>query len=416
MSNIVSIFTDPQKFSIFNECLEYLFKNQYTRYSNVKNEKNLDPEIFQLACQIYKRGIQTHIQKSTLYKTTNEYKKPNIKVINEKEFLLKKESFSSDYFFIIVDNFFSLSDKNENVFYIDATEKNKNLTLVAKIMSHIHNVCIVSKIQHIIAFGGGITLDVAGFVASLLQTKLSLIPTTLLSMIDATIGGKTGINYEPYGKNQVGSFYFCDEIIIAPHFLNTLPHDEIISGLCEALKHAWIAGNFIENIKIFSDLLDFKNTGKLIDADFIINNLKIKHAIVQMDPYETTNVRSVLNFGHTIGHALETLMIQKNQKIPHGIAVAYGMLFALKNYYPEEKIGKNEFIRFLELIVRYYPIRLNSFPYESWNKILKQDKKNKSQLNISVSLPCYGFLINPNNQHVISSVSINKLINQIHFK
>lgn len=410
MSNIVSIFTDPKKFFILNECLEYLFKNQYTRYSDVEIGKNLNQDIFKLACKIYKRGIQTNTQKNTLCKTTNEYKTPNIKIINEKEFLSKKESFISDCFFIIADIFFQLSDKTKNVFYINATEKNKNLALVAKILSHIHNSATDSKIQHIIAIGGGITLDIAGFVASLLQTKLSLIPTTLLSMIDATIGGKTGINYEPYGKNQIGSFYFCDEIMIAPHFLDTLPEDEFISGLCEALKHSWIAGNFIENHKIFSDLLDCKTTKKSIDADFIINNLKIKHAIIQMDPYEKTNFRSVLNFGHTIGHALETLMSQNNQKVPHGIAVAYGMLFVLKNYYLEERVEKKEFIRLLERIVKYYPIHLNSFSYESWSKILKQDKKNTNSTDIVLSVPPYNILNTYESQkNIMIHADIDKL-------
>lgn len=395
MVDSTAYFIDEKKFSKLNTCLNYLFKNKYTRFSKIDNNIEFNSDTLQLACQIYKRGIPNEDQKfKNKITIKNEYKKPNILFLNKDDFLLKRQEHQNVLFFNIVDIFFSPSDKTETTFYLEATEKNKNLETVSKIISHIQSLEYKKEITHIIALGGGITLDIAGFVASLTQKKLLLIPTTLLSMIDATIGGKTGVNFEPYGKNQVGSFYFCDEIIIAPHFLNTLPHHEIISGLCEALKHSWISGDFLEHKKEFEQLLSFDTNKRYIRNEFILDNLNTKIKIVAQDPYERTNFRSVLNFGHTIGHALETLTSEINQKIPHGIAVAHGMLFVLTHYYQKHTNDTNEFIDFLKKITKYFPVDLRQFSIESWSKVLVQDKKNKNNEILSFCLPNYGFLKN----------------------
>lgn len=391
MSNAVSIFCDQNKFSKLNQNLHKLFAQKCTRDSTVYVSNDDDSAIMEFACQIYKRGISTNLSQDKASEKQKNTKRSNITKANQGQFDLHLKKIDNRSFFIIVDNFFFLSDKTKNTFYLEATEKNKNLTTIYDIISHIEKTEDILKIDHIIGFGGGITLDIAGFVASILQKKLSLIPTTLLAMIDATIGGKNGVNFMPYGKNQVGSFYFPDEIIIAPHFLSTLPKQQIISGLCEAIKHSWIGGNFIEYQHLFYEILNSGDTKK-ITTDFILNNIAIKQRVVESDPYEKTQFRSILNFGHTIGHALETLCEQTGQPMTHGIAIAYGMLFVLENFMHDESHEHNEFVKFLELIAEQYPVNFDKFTQNAWSTVLQQDKKNKKSQSVFLTLPSYNIL------------------------
>ena len=174
----------------------------------------------------------------------------------------------------------------------------------------------------VIALGGGVVGDVAGFVAATYMRGLRCVqvPTTLLAMIDASVGGKTGVD-TPVGKNLIGAFHQPALVVIDPLTLATLPEAERINGMAEAIKHGAIAD------RSYFDWLA-SQVASLSPADaerftrLIADSVRIKAGFVSADPYET-GARAALNFGHTIGHALE---LASNYELPHGHAVAIGML------------------------------------------------------------------------------------------
>ena len=205
------------------------------------------------------------------------------------------------------------------------SEKEKSLETVEKIWSEWLNMSIDRKTA-VVVLGGGLLSDMAGFAASVYKRGLHLylIPTTLLAMVDAAIGGKNGINFKGI-KNQIGTVNMPREVLIDPRFLSTLPHEEMMSGTAEMLKHALIA-----RPSYFDHIIAALEKG-LPEEDLpplIRRSVEIKTGIVQRDPYES-GLRKVLNFGHTLGHALEACLHQTGKPVSHGHAVAVGMMAAL---------------------------------------------------------------------------------------
>ena len=170
-----------------------------------------------------------------------------------------------------------------------------------------------------IALGGGVTTDLIGHLASTFCRGVPLInvPTTLLGMVDAAIGGKTGINTR-FGKNLIGTFYPAQRILIDPTVLTSLPVSEWTSGLAEVIKYA-----LIRSPQLFQSLKKWTTNDPAYLEKILYECVQIKSQVVEMDYEETTGLRRILNFGHTIAHALELL---ENYQISHGEAVAIGML------------------------------------------------------------------------------------------
>ncbi|AWR99834.1 3-dehydroquinate synthase [Metallosphaera hakonensis] len=179
----------------------------------------------------------------------------------------------------------------------------------------------------LVAVGGGTVMDVAGFSASIFMRGLNLVnvPTTLLGMVDAGIGGKTGVNYGN-AKNMIGTFYQPSLILDDLSFLDTLPEEELRRGLAEVIKYALV---------LDKELYDFLslNSGAILRKDndalerVISSSVKDKLAVVSEDERETKGIRIVLNFGHTIGHAIEA---GSNFQVPHGLAISAGMVCEAK--------------------------------------------------------------------------------------
>lgn len=174
----------------------------------------------------------------------------------------------------------------------------------------------------IINLGGGVVTDLGGFVASTFKRGMSFVnvPTTLLGAVDAAVGGKTGVNFDSY-KNLVGVFREADAVILSTIFFSTLPECELLSGYAEMVKHA-----LLESPRAFADIitnpLDGDSTRLL---SLLRENVAVKARIVAEDPTEK-GLRKALNLGHTIGHALETFAMRRHKPIPHGYAVAYGLV------------------------------------------------------------------------------------------
>lgn len=256
--------------------------------------------------------------------------------------------------------------KTTKIFIIKNPEQDKNLKTFEEMTSYFLNMA-VGRHHHLYAIGGGAVSDLAGFVASSLLRGIpwSIIPTTLLSQVDAAYGGKVGIN-TVYGKNLLGSFHEPQRIFLNSTFLKSLPKKEIDSGMGEIFKYGFL------NKEIHS-LLDARE----INLTQIIQScLDHKKNIVDQDPKEL-GLRKTLNLGHTLGHAYE-----KEMNIPHGIAVILGMkkIFHLFNKKAElEKI--QEWIKKFDINLPDEKINKESFL-----NYLKKDKKRSDQI-ISIILP-----------------------------
>ena len=274
----------------------------------------------------------------------------------------------------------NLKIKFKAIHNFTASEKNKNFKNVKK----IHNILFKKNFNRedcVISFGGGITGDVVGFAASTFKRGIKFvnIPTTLLSQVDSSIGGKTGINNN-YGKNLVGSFYQPDIVISDTKALETLPFREIVCGYAEILK-----SSLIDSRKSFN-FLD-KNLNKILKLKYpylekaIINSCKLKKKIVEKDEKEK-KFRKVLNLGHTFAHAYESTL-GFSKKLNHGEAVILGIRNAIKFSNNNNLLKKNKF----ELIIKHID-RLclrkkynELFKTHNLNKIIKfmkSDKKNNS--------------------------------------
>jgi 3-dehydroquinate synthase len=210
----------------------------------------------------------------------------------------------------------------------------------------------------IIALGGGVVTDLAGFLASTFcrGVELILIPTTLLAMVDAAIGGKTGVNTD-LGKNMVGSFYAPQKLFVYPEFLKTLPEQEWFNGGVEMLKAGLIA-----------DAEFFYDFSKIPIALAIERAIEIKRRIIAQDPHEK-GLRRVLNLGHTIGHALETL---SDYQISHGQAVAAGIILEAEISYRMGILKKEALAQIKE---RFPPVTV-SFDFQAIFDIIRRDKKS----------------------------------------
>ena len=274
----------------------------------------------------------------------------------------------------------SLKQKKIYICLFNANENNKNFFIINKILEILLNKNF-SREDCLISIGGGITGDVTGFAASIFKRGLKFIniPTTLLSQVDSSIGGKTGINSK-YGKNLIGSFYQPDIVISDTHFLKSLSNREIVCGYGEILKHSLI------NNKKFFNFLD-KNSKKIISLSSpfiekaIYESCKIKKNVVEKDEKEK-NLRKILNFGHTFAHSYEA-SLGFSKKLNHGEAVILGMQTALTFSLEMNILKKKDY----QLIINHIKnlnlsISINKFfTIKELKKILffmLKDKKNKS--------------------------------------
>lgn len=256
---------------------------------------------------------------------------------------------------------------------IKSGESNKNIETCQFIWTQLLNNKADRNVL-LINLGGGVISDMGGFCAATYKRGISFIniPTTLLAMVDATIGGKTGIDFN-FQKNMVGLFSLSECVFIDTIFLNTLRKRQIKSGKAEMLKHG-----LIYNENHFNEVLKCE----IPDLNLIKKSIEIKQAIVEADPYEK-NKRKSLNFGHTLGHALETYYLENGKDILHGEAIAQGMIWALqlsvKHNNFDTEIAE-ETTRKIEK--EYGSINLNNQNLKSIIEIAKNDKKNNNgQIN-----------------------------------
>lgn len=212
--------------------------------------------------------------------------------------------------------------------------------------------------------------DLGGFVASVYKRGLAFInvPTSLLGMVDAAVGGKTGIDFAGY-KNQIGTFAAAQATYIDTGFLHTLPSEEWANGFAELLKHA-----LISDAQLWQDLSKIQDIQNELHSEFIQKGVQIKAEIVAHDPTEN-GLRKILNFGHTIGHALESYYLNSDTPLSHGHAVAIGLLLESKLSVEQATLTKEEFLSIETRIKSSYALQIPNDAEGLW-ALMQQDKKN----------------------------------------
>lgn len=256
---------------------------------------------------------------------------------------------------------------------IGATDQHKTLDTVSHVWSELQRLG-ATRHSLMINLGGGMVTDLGGFAASTFKRGIHYIniPTTLLSMVDASVGGKTGINFGGL-KNEIGVFNNADCVILNTTFLKTLDQENILSGYAEMLKHA-----LISNEKMWAEHIQFSPLTSNLSplTSMIADSVAVKQRIVTEDPTEK-GLRKALNLGHTAGHAFESLALER-KPILHGYAVAYGLVVELylscvKAGFPTDKMRQT--VQFIKEHYGKMVITCDDYPHLL--ELMHHDKKNK---------------------------------------
>ena len=265
--------------------------------------------------------------------------------------------------------------KNSTPIIIKATDTHKNLDTLSQVWQALSNGG-ATRHSLMINLGGGMVTDLGGFAASTFKRGIDFIniPTTLLAMVDASVGGKTGINFGGL-KNEIGVFSDSRFVIINTQFLDTLDHDNICSGYAEMLKHGLISDErtWAELVTFDLDTPDLSQLQRMV-----AESIKVKERIVENDPHEH-DIRKALNLGHTMGHAFESFAMRRSTPILHGYAVAYGLISELymsarKTAFPTDRMHQT--VRFIR--ENYGTINITCDDYPTLIELMHHDKKNTS--------------------------------------
>jgi 3-dehydroquinate synthase len=301
--------------------------------------------------------------------------------------------------------------------YVESSEKNKTLKTVESILNQLAEVGL-RKDEEVVAIGGGLIQDLSTMAAAIYMRGVNwnYFPTTLMAMADSCIGGKSSINLEGK-KNIIGNFYPPKNVFIDLDFIKSLSNEAIASGLSEAIKIC-----FARSKSSFESFCEFhKNLGSpevdLVSMKNLIQeSLKAKKWFVEVDEFDVAE-RKLLNFGHTFGHALES---STNFAIPHGLAIAIGMLIALEHPLaicgPSEISLKGEVFSILESVRSDLREYLKEFDLEKYNLAFNSDKKHNKTL-YRIIIPFEGKLRlididnNKENLDIVSSIT-KKVIGQ----
>lgn len=276
----------------------------------------------------------------------------------------------------LINRFLSL--RNAQLIVIGSTDVHKNLETLSLVWKSLGEGR-ATRHSCLINLGGGMVTDLGGFAAATFKRGIDFIniPTTLLAMVDASVGGKTGINFNGL-KNEIGAFRDAHCVILNTTFLKTLDADNIRSGYAEMLKHGLISTE-----KMWADLVSFPlaalpNPQYLSQLQrMVADSVKVKEHVVNVDPREN-GIRKALNFGHTFGHAFESWALKHNP-ILHGYAVAFGMvcelyLSAIKTNFPSDKMRQT--VAFIK--ENYGTLNITCDDYEELIELMTHDKKNKA--------------------------------------
>ena len=265
--------------------------------------------------------------------------------------------------------------KNAYIITIGPEDIHKNLETLAHVWKELSDQG-ATRHSLMINLGGGMVTDLGGFAASTFKRGFQYIniPTTLLAMVDASVGGKTGINFNGL-KNEIGVFSPAEYVLIDTEFLKSLDSHNLLSGYAEMLKHGIISTteHWAELLNFDLNQIDYKALQQLV-----AHSVSIKEDIVEKDPFEK-NIRKALNLGHTVGHAFESLALENNRPVLHGYAVAWGIICEL--YFSFIKVGfpKDKLRQTIQFIKENYGVLpFDCKQYDRLYEFMTHDKKNSA--------------------------------------
>ena len=271
--------------------------------------------------------------------------------------------------------------KDAQTIIIGATDRRKNLDTLVHVWESLQQGK-ATRHSLLINLGGGMVTDLGGFAASTYKRGINFIniPTTLLAMVDASVGGKTGINFGGL-KNEIGVFSDAEFVLLDTNWLRTLDKENIRSGYAEMLKHGLIADEtmWAELINFNLAQPDLRQLASMLDK-----SVHIKERIVTEDPHEK-GIRKALNLGHTFGHAFESWAM-KRQPVLHGYAVAFGLIAELylattQTDFPTERMHQT--VNFIRSYYGSLPITCNDYP--ELIELMHHDKKNRgNEINVTL--------------------------------
>lgn len=258
---------------------------------------------------------------------------------------------------------------NHEIITLEPGEEHKNLDACKQVWEKLTNLHF-DRHSLLIILGGGVIGDLGGFCAATFKRGIDfiLLPTTLLSQVDASVGGKLGIDFKEY-KNHIGVFCEPAATLICPTFLNTLPERELRSGFAEVIKHCLISDRQIW------DVLRKKSVANQDWNVLIPHSVAFKKEVVETDPKEG-GLRKILNFGHTVGHAVESYFLSAD-RIFHGEAIAVGMICESFIGWKKNLITKEELDQIAAYLKQVYPPVILPSARTPILELMSQDKKNK---------------------------------------
>ena len=275
----------------------------------------------------------------------------------------------------IIDKYLGALKVEQQVFNMEPGEDSKSIDLAHQLWENFTDLKI-TRGDVILNIGGGVVSDLGGFVAATYKRGVDVIniPTTLLAMTDASVGGKVGVNFHQL-KNQLGYFSNPKGVFIHTEFLQTLPDREFVSGYAEMIKHALIADS--DSWKLMKDKgapsIDFV-------TELLPKSVSIKNDFVKGDPLDK-GIRKTLNFGHTIGHAIETLFMDSDTEVLHGEAVAAGMISAAYISHKKAGLSENNLLEIVNLLTSVFDLEFVSWLMaENLVLPLQHDKKNAGSI------------------------------------
>ncbi|MBE6317644.1 MAG: 3-dehydroquinate synthase [Bacteroidales bacterium] len=272
---------------------------------------------------------------------------------------------------------------NATVITIEAGDTNKNINSLMHIWSSLVEGGATRK-SLLVNLGGGVVTDIGGFAGATFKRGIRFvnIPTTLLSAVDAAVGGKTGINFNGY-KNEIGAFCEAEAVIISTRYFSTLSSEELLSGYAEMLKHGLISNADTYNRLLANDVVNIEAEQML---QLLQESVMVKKRVVEEDPTEK-GIRRALNLGHTAGHAFESLALQRNKPIPHGYAVAWGLVMELVLSHMRLQFPSDELARLATYIYdNYGAFNITCDDYATLIEFMRHDKKNDSASEINFTM------------------------------
>ena len=273
--------------------------------------------------------------------------------------------------------------KDAVVISIGAGDVHKNLSALSDVWMRLSKEGATRR-SVLINLGGGMVTDLGGFAAATFKRGIKCvnIPTTLLAMVDAAVGGKTGINFNGL-KNEIGAFAPACSVLIDCGFLKSLDHFNVLSGYAEMLKHGLISdeAHWCRLIRFDMDEIDYT-----VLQDLVRESISVKEKIVEEDPFEQ-GIRKALNFGHTMGHAFESFALAENRPVLHGYAVAWGMVCELYFSYMKMGFPKDILYQTVQFIKENYgKLHFTCSDYDRLYELMRHDKKNLSAGAINFTL------------------------------